>query len=213
MGNEKDDLMKKLLLTVLLFSVMKSAQAQNYIFLLHNMWLELEPKDVPHPEYGLCEYDKIIESFRKKGFIVISEIRPRGTNGNTYAGKVAGQVDSLMSKGIKPNNITVIGTSKGGYITQRVSALVKNDKVNYVFIGCCSEKPDGPVTPWYGNILSIYERTDKWVSCQNEKKLAGNNITRFKEIELNTERKHGFLYKALPDWIEPAARWANQKYD
>jgi hypothetical protein len=188
-------------------------QPQRYVFFLHNMWLELESKDTPHPEYGLCEYDEIITSFRRKGFIVISEIRPKGTNGNIYAEKIAKQVDSLIARGVRPGSITVIGTSKGGYITQRVSGLVKNTNVNYVFVGCCSEKTDEPVTPWYGNILSIYERTDKWISCQNEKKLAGNNIARFKEIELNTERKHGFLYKALPDWIEPASKWANQKYD
>jgi D-alanyl-D-alanine carboxypeptidase len=66
---------------------------------------------------------------------------------------------------------------------------------------------------YYGNILSIYEKTDRWHSCREMRTRSGANVVRFKEIELNTGIKHGFLYKALDKWIEPAAQWAQHHYD
>ena len=38
-------------------------------------------------------------------------------------------------------------------------------------------------------------------------------INHFKEIKLNTELEHGFLFKALYEWIEPSIQWAKRNYD
>ena len=37
-------------------------------------------------------------------------------------------------------------------------------------------------------------------------------INHYKEIELNTGLKHGFLYKPLAEWVEPVVRWAEADY-
>ncbi|MCD6064105.1 MAG: hypothetical protein K0R82_2016 [Flavipsychrobacter sp.] len=201
-----------LLLCFILLSL--PTQAQRYIFFLHNKFIEEAGLDGVHPEYGKAEYHAILDSFRKKGFAVISEVRPKNTDGIAYARKVAGQVDSLRQTGVKASQITIIGTSKGGYIAQHASGLLKKNHLNFVFIGSCGEYlEEEPDVKWYGNVLSIYENSDQWLSCEKMKNRQGNNVTHYKEIELNTGMKHGFLYKALPQWIAPAAKWANQQYD
>src|SRR5579863_960750 len=92
-----------------------------YLFFLHNRFIESHGSLETHPSYGRAEYQEILERFRKDGFLVISEKRPENTDVKRYAIKVAGQVDSLLKTGIDPSHITIVGTSKGGYIAQYVS--------------------------------------------------------------------------------------------
>lgn len=188
-----------------------NTQAQKYIFFLHNRYLQEFGLESVHAEYGKVEYQEILSAFKKHKFNVISEVRPKNTNWQDYTQKVKNQIDSLLTIGIKPYHITVVGTSMGGYIAQAVSSLLKNKSINYVFIGCCSDEdssdPNSPV--FYGRVLSIHEKSDALAgSCMKMKEKAGSNVTKFKEIELNNGLKHGFLYKALPQWLEPTIRWA-----
>jgi hypothetical protein len=192
-----------------------SAKDERYVFFLHNMFLETAGIDDPHPEYGKCEYRQIISAFEKEGFIVISEIREKGTNGDTYAVKIKAQIDSLLKKGISPGHITVVGTSKGAYIGWCVSALLKNRDLNFVLIGICNESTldSNRGSDPYGNILSIYEHSDVLgQSCRALKNRSVGTMPHFKEIELNTGLKHGFLYKASTSWLEPALLWAKGNY-
>ena len=108
----------------------------NYIFFLHNKFAEENDLNVAHPQYGKVAYIKIIETFQKEGNIVLSEKRKPNTDVKKYAKKVVHQIDSLLSLGIEANRISVIGTSKGGYIAQYVSTYARNPDINYVFIGC-----------------------------------------------------------------------------
>src|ERR1044071_5853766 len=85
----------------------QQAQAQRYIFFLHNKFVEDEGLKGVHPEYGRVEYKEILEAFRKKGLVVISEVRPKGQDGIAYAHKTAWQVDSLRKKGVKSSDITI----------------------------------------------------------------------------------------------------------
>jgi dienelactone hydrolase len=185
-------------------------QAPRYIFFLHNMFVELQGLEGSHPEYGRVEYTEIVQAFEKQGFTVISEIRPKNTEVKTYAAKVAAQIDSLLKKGVPAGHITVVGTSKGGFIAMHVSDLVKNSELNFVFIGCCTSDNDRDLNV-KGNILSIYEKDDTR-SCVFIRERVAKTVERFKEIELHTGLKHGFLYKALNEWIEPSAKWARQEF-
>ncbi|WP_334127026.1 hypothetical protein [Empedobacter brevis] len=40
-----------------------------------------------------------------------------------------------------------------------------------------------------------------------------HKINYFEEIELDTGLKHGFLYKALDEWIESDKKWAQRNYE
>jgi len=111
--------------------------------------------------------------------------------------------------GVKPYHITVIGTSMGGYIAIKVSNNIKYKEVKYVFVGCCTNEDDNSQhsQTLYGNILSIYEDSDTiGSSCKN---LIDKSIstTKFREVKINTGMKHGFLFKALPEWLEPTINW------
>jgi hypothetical protein len=121
------------------------------------------------------------------------------------------QIDSLFKRGVVPEHITVIGTSKGGYIAQYVSTYLANPEVNFVFIGAFRESDitDYPDINYCGNILTIYEKSDFYgVSAIKRKETSKLKVTRFEEIELNTGLEHGFLYKPMKEWVEPCIKWA-----
>lgn len=188
---------------------------KDYIFFLHNRFLEDFPADAQHPEYGRAEYKEILDSLAKDNVVVFSEKRPAQTDVKKYARKITSQIDSLLKTGVQPNHITVIGTSKGGYIAQYVSTYLANPDVNYVFIGCYQDVDiqENSDINFCGNILSIYEKSDEYgVSSVKRKETSSLKVSRFSEIELTTNLKHGFLYKPLPEWITPCRMWAKRNY-
>lgn len=193
----------------------KPGTKERYVFFLHNRFLELEGMEGIHPEYGKAEYTTIISAFRKEGFLVLSELRGKDTDGDQYAAKVKLQVDSLLKEGVPPGNIAVIGTSKGAYIAWKVSALLRNKDVNFVIIGVCSQAllDKNPNDDFCGNILSIFEQSDELGrSCGPFKARSRQAIPHYQELTLTTGMKHGFLYKALPAWLNPAMEWAKGNY-
>lgn len=204
-----------ILLSISGFSQTKNKD-QRYIFFFHNKFVEENDLNAVHPEYGRAEYNEILESYRKDGFIVFSEKRKKNTNSAKYAEKISKQIKKLIKSGVPPNHITVIGTSQGGYIAQYVSTYLSNPDVNFVFIGCfrdidIQEIPD---INFCGNILTIYEKSDIYgVSAIKRKETSKCKIDHFKEIELNTGLKHGFLFKAADNWITPSKKWANGNYE
>lgn len=210
------------LLLVLIISCVPNKKSEvqptdnkKYVFFLHNKFAEENDLNVAHPEYGKVEYSKILETFQKEGCTIISEKRKPNTDVKKYAQKVIKQIDSLLALGIQANNISVIGTSKGGYIAQYVSTYVANPDVNYVFIGCFQDDDiqNYPDIQFCGNILTIYEKSDPFgVSAIQRKKISKLTINQFKEIELNTNLNHGFLYQANSKWLEPCLMWVNGNY-
>lgn len=200
---------------ILSFSQTKN-ENQHYVFFFHNKFVEENALDVAHPEYGKAEYNEILASFRKDNFIVFSEIRKKNTNAAEYAEKIVKQIKKLIKKGVSPNKITVIGTSKGGYIAQYVSTYLANPDVNFVFIGCFQDTDikEIPDINFCGNIFTIYEESDIYgVDATKRKETSKLKINHFKQIELHTNLKHGFLYKAADNWIAPSKKWANGDYD
>ena len=188
----------------------------NYLFFLHNRFTEDFPLQAVHKEYGRSEYTESLEVFRKAGFIVLSEKRPTGTDVFSYAKKVVKEIDSLLKSGVNPNHITVAGLSKGGYIAQVISTLLANPEVNFVFIGSFRQQDltNMPQINFCGNILTIYEKSDEFgVSAIRRKETSKLKVTRFKELELNTNLKHGFLFSPLPEWVIPVINWGKRRYN
>ncbi len=197
---------------------MHHADTKNdYLFFIHNRFLEENPDGALEKNYNVrAEYGEILQSFREDGFIVFSEKRQPKTNATEYAKKIVQQIDSLISKGIEPKHITIAGTSKGGYIAQYVSTFAKNPDLNFVFIGSFqnTDIEEYPMINFCGNILTIYEKSDVFgVSAIRRKETSHLKINRFKEIELNTGLKHGFLFIASDEWIRPCKMWARRNYD
>lgn len=183
-----------------------------YLFYLHGAIIETQGIRPTSPKHGVYEYEKIVETFKNKGFIVISEARKGNIHSGRYAQKIALQVDKLLKAGVLPSNITVVGASKGGFIAMQLSTILNNDEINYVLLACCVE------SAYYrydialaGNVLSIYDEKDEQViSC---KKFIDKSpgVANYKEIVLKVGTGHGFLYKPIKEWVDPAVKWAKGK--
>ena len=190
-------------------------EEQNHLFFLHNKFAELHPLDKAHEVYGKVEYNEIIRKFKSNGFIVHSEIRSKHTDPAIYAKKIKLEIDSLKSMGIKSNHITVAGTSKGGYIAQYVSTYVADPEINYVFIASVmkGDEIEFPEINFCGNILNIYDLSDtSFVSAIKRKESSKLKITRYKDFEINTRLSHGFVFKAMDEWITPTCEWGKRNY-
>ncbi len=208
----------KTLLLALLSMVIAATESygQQYLFYLHGAIVEDQGADAVSPQFGKYEYNNILNAFRKEKFKVISEVRAKDTDPETYAHKVVKQIDSLLKTGAKPNNITVVGASKGCLIAMYVSSFLKNKDVNFVFLAGCfgNISTMSPDINFCGNILSIHEKSDGiGRSCAELKKRSSQAIPHYKEIELNTGLKHGFIYKPLQEWVAPAIKWARNDYE
>lgn len=187
-----------------------------FIFFLHNRFLEEHDLNELHPEFGRTEYLEIINEFEKSGFEVISEKRNGNVNAREYAAGIVTQIDSLINNGTEAKYITVVGTSKGGYIAQYVSTLANNPNLNFVFIASFRNEDISniPEINYCGNILNIYEKSDPFgVSAKIRVENSSCDIKHFKEIELDTGMRHGFLFKPLNEWIKPTIKWANGNFN
>lgn len=186
-----------------------------FVFFLHNRFLETHELEDLHPQFGRVAYQEILNEFKKSGLQVISEKRSGNVNARDYARGVVNQIDRLRSEGIPAHNITIIGTSKGGYIAQYVSTLANHPELNFVFIASFqnSDIQNIPEINYCGNILCIYEKSDPFGVSSIERKQRSNcTIKHYKEIELNTGMGHGFLFKPLEEWMAPTIEWALGNY-
>lgn len=181
-----------------------------YLFYLHGRIVE-QGRRPTSPLHGLYEYDQILDTFKQRGFVVISEQRSKGTDVKQYAAKVAGQIKHLIKEGVSPRHITVVGASQGSWIAMLTSTYLKKRAINFVLIAGCSAEDDFlKLVNLHGNVLSIYERTDVAGTCQKVRDDA-TGIGKYEELELNTGLRHGFIYRPMMEWIEPTIAWAMKK--
>lgn len=182
-----------------------------YMFYLHGMIVENEGIRPTSPLYGVYEYEQILDTLASKGFIVISEARPKGTVVTEYAAKVVGQINALLKAGVSPRHITVVGASRGGGIAIAASSQLKNRDVNFVIMAACGNsdiyktfRPD-----LWGNVLSIYDYKDTVGPCEDFFAKA-TGLNRHRQIEVKLGVGHGLLYRPLKEWVDPVVEWASQ---
>src|SRR5262245_29152115 len=102
-----------------------------YLFYLHGRLIEEKGIRPTDPQYGVYEYEQILDTFKQFGFTVISEARPKGTDVKDYASKTVNQVQGLLNAGVPPYQITVVGASKGAVIAMVASTLLRNREVKF----------------------------------------------------------------------------------
>jgi hypothetical protein len=141
----------------------------------------------------------------------VSEARAKDTDPKVYSDKVAGQIEALLAAGVPGRQITVIGVSKGSVIAMLVSTQVRSPEVGYVILANCN----GWVTEHFhidlhGQVLSIYEATDSVGGTCGPIFAQSKQIGRHREIRLETGLRHGFLYRPMKEWLEPAIAWTRR---
>jgi hypothetical protein len=198
-----------LLLLALLGTSGQAQAAPRYVIYLHARIVEESGRHPADPAFGNYEYDAILDSLRRAGFVVLSDQRPPRTDSDSFATHVAHQVDSLLRLGVSPHAVTVIGFSKGGWIAILASSRLHNPAVSFVFMGACGpwafERPDLHVT---GRLLSLYETSDSsGVSCAPmfARRSPGSQI---REIALSLGLGHGTFFQPRSAWLTPALAWA-----
>ena len=185
---------------------------KRYLFYLHGLIVEeagIRPKS---EEHGYYEYELILEALAREGFTVISEIRGKGTEIKPYAENIASQIKKLLVNGVLPENITIVGASRGGAISTYVSTLLLDKRINYIFLAGLFEKYlDDENLKLYGNVLSIHDRSDKFSITPALYFQRSEGLGKFKEIVLNLNIGHGLVYKPHREWIDPLLEWVNTK--
>lgn len=181
-----------------------------YLFYLHGYIVEAGNTRPASPKFGVYEYQQILETFRLGGFVVIGEARKKNPEIEPYATKVTEQIRQLIKAGVQPQHITLIGASQGSWIAMLASTYLENRNLNFVLIAACSADPGFlKVVNLHGNVLSIYEKSDLAQSCENYRADA-TGINEWKEKQVSTGLKHGFLYRPLKEWTDPAIAWAKR---
>ncbi len=190
--------------------------AKKYLFYMHGVFVELRGPDAVSKQHGRYMYDDIVKTFVSKGFIVISEVRSADTKIDDYSRKVVRQIQRLIDAGVHPQNITVIGHSKGGALTLATSAGSGNPKLNFVVMAGCGigkfANVHNLILQRYaprlqGRILSLYDSADdEAASCQEDFKLASNIESR--EIVFKTGLGHGLFYAPRREWVDAVIDWA-----
>lgn len=183
--------------------------AANYLLYFHNYYVETKGPD------GDCKYFDILKAFTDKGFIVISEIRPKDASVVEYAKKATANIQKLLDAGVPSENITVAGHSKGGVIAIQVASLLEKPKVNYVIMAGCGIKGLEKSYPDYsrlkGNLLSVYATSDKVAGSCNAAFSQSKKDVSIKEIALESAAGHQLFFKPTDVWLEPVMGWLKPK--
>jgi len=181
----------------------------HFLIYLHGAIIERAGLRPTHPKFGVYEYRKILEAFADRGFVVISEARPEGTDGMLYAATVADQVRKLLAAEVPPGHITVVGFSKGGGIAIAASSMLANDELIFVFMAACNPWLDSrPEIVARGRLLSLRESSDDLVaSCEGLfDRSPGPHDHR--EIVLEIGGGHGAFYRPQSEWVDAVVSWA-----
>ncbi len=185
---------------------------QTYVFYLHGAIVEDQGIRPVSPEFGVYEYEAILDALAAEGLVVISEARASGTDGREYAQKVVGQIEELIAAGVPAGRIAVVGFSKGGGIAVLVSSLLGNEEVRFVFLAtCASWIRNWPELILRGHILSIYEENDP-IGRSCEAAFANSDIRpELRELKLQLGERHGTFYRPRPEWLDPVVDWIREK--
>jgi hypothetical protein len=184
--------------------------AAHYLFYLHGRIIEVQGPEAVSPAFGRYEYQRILETFAARGFVVVAEVRSDGADA-TCMEATARQVQGLIEAGVPAGQITVMGFSKGGALALGVSALVAADEVGYAILAGCFGNADraaqrGPSLR--GRFLSLLDRSDRFSpSCAALFERADRVRDKTEHI-FETELDHGLFYEPRAEWVDRVVSWA-----
>lgn len=189
--------------------------AARYLFYLHGAVVSFVGDNGINrgaPEWGPYQFSAILDSLRRRGFNVISEIRDKDQQTGYFVEKMSSQIDSLLNAAVPAGNIVVVGASAGWDIGIRVSAKKKNRDLKFVIMGGCwpFTYKDYLDIDLYGHFLSIIESTDPHATCYRVFE-GRKNLSSHQEIMLNTGLSHGFFYRGRAVWMDPLVNWFHKK--
>ena len=185
-----------------------------HIFYYHGKIIEDQGLPAKSDKFGTYDYKHIIQALDAAGFTVHSEIRAAGTDVAGYAAKEIATIQSLIASGVAPQNITLIGGSKGAVIAMTIQNTLQNPSVRSVLLAGMFPSIVGSDTmQLYGHVLSIFATNDTLVVDPQPLVTRSKELQEFKSIEVSSPYGHGLLFKPYAEWVEPAILWARGTSD
>ncbi len=190
----------------------EQAQAdEKYVFYSHGFIVEGDNETPKHPHFGVYDFPAIKQALAASDFNLIAYHRKAGTVPSEFAQKLANDVKELTAQGVPLRNISLMGFSRGGMITILVSDLLAAPDINVVLLASCSNWVSSqPKLELAGNVLSVYETSDRFGSCR-ELVNQSDNVSSFTEIAISTGKEHGAFFKPLDEWVVPVVNWINSR--
>jgi uncharacterized protein len=181
---------------------------ERYVIYSHGLIVEGDNARPVHPEFGVYDFPAIKTAlFRDGGFNLIAHHRAKNTDVPRYVGTLESWVKRLISAGVTPSNITLVGFSRGAQLTAQASSRLKSSGINTALMAVCLDGDfvRSPPVALGGRVLSVYETTDVVGSCA---KLAQRSeLTSFEELAISTGKKHGAFFQPDPEWMRPLKDW------
>ncbi|MEM7049540.1 MAG: hypothetical protein AAF604_07775 [Acidobacteriota bacterium] len=181
----------------------------HYLIYLHGRIVQEQGPRAISERFGPYQFEAIVVALRRAGAEVVAPLRSPGSNLHQSAAEVTERVGALMAQGIAADRITLVGASQGSVIAMLASQELALDQLGLVLMGACNGWVTGELQPdLHGRVLSLYEPGDRHGGSCRELVEQSSGVTAFEEIRLDTRLDHGFLYRPLEEWVDPATDWA-----
>jgi len=185
---------------------------EKYVFYSHGFIVEGTNPTPTNERWGVYAFPAIKKSLSDSEYNLIAYHRAKGTDPFKHAQTLAKDVRSLINNGVEANHITIMGFSRGAFITSLTSHYLAETPVNTVILAGCGRIVSNQYSDikMNGAFLSVYETTDGAGTC---KKLQDRsvNLKSFDEISISTGKEHGAFYRPIPEWVIPVKRWIKNK--
>lgn len=184
----------------------------SYVFFYHGAIAEGTVENPTSERHGVYDLSGLKQSLDSDAYYLIAETREKSASVQTHAQKLADTVSGLIQQGVSPNNISIVGFSKGGGIVATAAGLIDNRDIRYVLLASCpreSATADWP--PFEGRLLSLYEKDDRLAGSCAFLTQGSPKVSEFKEIELVSGLGHGEFYRPRDRWLVPVRAWISMK--
>lgn len=107
-------------------------RSEKYVFYSHGYGVEGSNPTPVHKRWGIYDFPKVKEALADADYNLIAYHRPSKTDPIQFAIKIAKNIRTLISAGVKPGNIFLLGFSRGGGISIRVSNELKSNQIKLI---------------------------------------------------------------------------------
>ena len=185
----------------------KVAADEKYVFYSHGFIVEGDDPRPVHPTFGVYDFPAVKIALADPSYNLIAYHREAGTDPNEFAIRIAADVGKLVDAGVEISNITLMGFSRGGFITALASHRVASDEFSTILLAACSGWVERSDIQIRGDLLSIHESSDEMASSCDALAAKSSQIGVYRELVISTGKQHGAFYTPLPSWITPVKRW------
>lgn len=186
------------------------AKDATYVFFYHGAIAEGTVENPISERHGIYDLSGLKQSLDSDAYYLIAETREKNASVQAHAQRLADTVSKLIQQGVNPENISIIGFSKGGGIVATAAGLIGNSHIRYALLASCPKASETVVwPPFEGHLLSLYEQDDFWAGSCGFLTQGSPKVSEFKEIALETGLGHGEFYRPQQRWLEPLLAWVS----